>query len=108
MPWPTNWLGITKRHLRTVAELQTRLTLSFIATPHTSIKLAFIDDTRKYVHQNGEVQSTTVGCQAVATRGCGPAGQEVSTAHRSGHPPRRGYRTSRERSVPRCASATRS
>jgi AcrR family transcriptional regulator len=39
-----------ERHLRTVAELQTRLTLSFIVTPHTSIKLATIDDTRKYVH----------------------------------------------------------
>jgi AcrR family transcriptional regulator len=38
-----------ERHLRTVAELQTRLTLSFIVTPHTSIKLATIDDTRKYV-----------------------------------------------------------
>lgn len=38
-----------ERHLRTVAELQTRLTLSFIVTPHTSIKLATIDDTRAYV-----------------------------------------------------------
>jgi hypothetical protein len=38
-----------ERHLRTVAELQTRLTLSFIVTPHTNIKLATIDDTRKYV-----------------------------------------------------------
>jgi AcrR family transcriptional regulator len=38
-----------ERHLRTVAELQTRLTLSFIVTPHTSINLATIDDTRKYV-----------------------------------------------------------
>ncbi|MFZ0906091.1 MAG: helix-turn-helix domain-containing protein [Mycobacterium sp.] len=38
-----------ERHLRTVAELQTRLTLSFIVTPHTSIKLATIDDTRTYV-----------------------------------------------------------
>jgi AcrR family transcriptional regulator len=37
------------RHLRTVAELQTRLTLSFIVTPHTSINLANIDDTRAYV-----------------------------------------------------------
>jgi AcrR family transcriptional regulator len=37
------------RHLRTVAELQTRLTLSFIVTPHTSINLATIDDTRAYV-----------------------------------------------------------
>jgi AcrR family transcriptional regulator len=38
-----------ERHLRTVAELQTRLTLSFIVTPHTSINLATIDDTRAYV-----------------------------------------------------------
>jgi AcrR family transcriptional regulator len=38
-----------ERHLRTVAELHTRLTLSFIVTPHTSIKLATIDDTREYV-----------------------------------------------------------
>lgn len=38
-----------ERHLRTVAELQTRLTLSFIVTPHTSISLATIDDTRAYV-----------------------------------------------------------
>jgi AcrR family transcriptional regulator len=38
-----------ERHLRTVAELQTRLTLSFIVTPHTSIKLATIEDTRAYV-----------------------------------------------------------
>jgi hypothetical protein len=38
-----------ERHLRTVAELQTRLTLSFIVTPHTSIKLATIDDVRVYV-----------------------------------------------------------
>jgi AcrR family transcriptional regulator len=36
-------------HLRTVAELQTRLTLSFIVTPHTNINLATIDDTRAYV-----------------------------------------------------------
>ncbi|HWF30041.1 MAG TPA: helix-turn-helix domain-containing protein [Mycobacterium sp.] len=38
-----------ERHLRTVAELNTRLTLSFIVTPHTSINLATIDDTRAYV-----------------------------------------------------------
>ncbi|RAU92275.1 TetR/AcrR family transcriptional regulator [Mycobacterium colombiense] len=38
-----------ERHLRTVAELHTRLTLSFIVTPHTSINLATIDDTREYV-----------------------------------------------------------
>lgn len=38
-----------ERHLRTVSELQTRLTLSFIVTPHTSINLAGIDDTRAYV-----------------------------------------------------------
>jgi AcrR family transcriptional regulator len=38
-----------QRHLRTVAELQTRLTLSFIVTPHTSINLTSIDDTRAYV-----------------------------------------------------------
>ena len=40
-----------ERHLRTVAELHTRLTLSFIVTPHTSINLATIDDTRGYVRQ---------------------------------------------------------
>ncbi len=38
-----------ERHLRTVAELHTRLTLSFIVTPHTSINLATVDDTRSYV-----------------------------------------------------------
>jgi AcrR family transcriptional regulator len=38
-----------ERHLRTVAELQTRLTLSFIVAPHTGINLATIDDTRAYV-----------------------------------------------------------
>jgi AcrR family transcriptional regulator len=38
-----------ERHLLTVAELQTRLTLSFIVTPHTSINLATLDDTRTYV-----------------------------------------------------------
>ncbi|GLE52680.1 hypothetical protein ATCCBAA256_22460 [Mycobacterium montefiorense] len=40
-----------ERHLRTVSELHTRLTLSFIVTPHTSINLATIDDTRVYVRQ---------------------------------------------------------
>lgn len=38
-----------EHHLRTVAELHTRLTLSFIVTPHTTINLATIDDTRAYV-----------------------------------------------------------
>jgi AcrR family transcriptional regulator len=38
-----------ERHLRTVVELHTRLTLSFIVTPHTSINLATMDDTRAYV-----------------------------------------------------------
>jgi AcrR family transcriptional regulator len=38
-----------ERHLRTVAELQTRLTLSFVVTRHTSINLATIDDVRAYV-----------------------------------------------------------
>jgi AcrR family transcriptional regulator len=38
-----------ERHLQTVAELHTRLTLSFIVTPHTSINLATTDDTRAYV-----------------------------------------------------------
>jgi AcrR family transcriptional regulator len=38
-----------ERHLRTVAELHARLTLSFIVTPHTSINLATTDDTRDYV-----------------------------------------------------------
>jgi AcrR family transcriptional regulator len=51
----TELYGATKttpaqeRHMRTVAELQTRLTLSFIVTPHTSISLATIDETRAYV-----------------------------------------------------------
>jgi AcrR family transcriptional regulator len=40
-----------ERHLRSVAELHTRLTLSFIVTPHTSINFATIDDTRAFVHQ---------------------------------------------------------
>jgi len=38
-----------ERHLRTVAELQTRLTLSFVVTPHTSIKLENLDQAREYV-----------------------------------------------------------
>lgn len=38
-------------HLRTVAELHARLTLSFIVTPHTTIKLATLDDTRAYVRK---------------------------------------------------------
>jgi AcrR family transcriptional regulator len=38
-----------ERHLRTVAELHTRLALSFIVTPHTSINLATVDDVREYV-----------------------------------------------------------
>ena len=38
-----------ERHLRTVTELHTRLTLSFIVTPHTGINLATIDDVREYV-----------------------------------------------------------
>lgn len=38
-------------HLRTAAELQTRLTLSFIVTPHTGIKLATLEDTRAYVRR---------------------------------------------------------
>ncbi|GAS88957.1 TetR/AcrR family transcriptional regulator [Mycolicibacterium brisbanense] len=38
-----------ERHLRTVAELHARLTLSFIVTPHSSIKLTTLDDTREYV-----------------------------------------------------------
>jgi AcrR family transcriptional regulator len=38
-----------ERHLRTIAELHTRLTLSFIITPHSSIKLANLDDARAYV-----------------------------------------------------------
>ncbi|MEW2479358.1 helix-turn-helix domain-containing protein [Mycobacterium sp. NPDC049093] len=51
----TDLYGTTKttpaqeRHLRTVAELHTRLTLSFIVTPHTSIKLTSLEDTRDYV-----------------------------------------------------------
>lgn len=38
-----------ERHIRTVAELHTRLTLSFIVTPHTGIKLTTLEDTRDYV-----------------------------------------------------------
>jgi AcrR family transcriptional regulator len=38
-----------ERHLRTAAELFTRLTLSFILTPHTTIRLASPDDVRTYV-----------------------------------------------------------
>ena len=37
------------RHLRTVAELHTRLTLSFVVTPHTAIKLENLDQAREYV-----------------------------------------------------------
>ncbi|GAB7070509.1 TetR family transcriptional regulator [Mycobacterium hodleri] len=40
-----------QRHLRTVAELQTRLTLSFIVTPHTSIELTTPAEVRAYVRQ---------------------------------------------------------
>jgi Bacterial Tetracyclin repressor, C-terminal domain len=38
-----------ERHLRTVAQLQTRITLSFVVTPHTSIKLENLDQAREYV-----------------------------------------------------------
>lgn len=38
-----------ERHLRTVAELQTRLTLSFIVTPHSGIRLNTLDEAREYV-----------------------------------------------------------
>lgn len=38
-----------ERHLRTVAELQTRLTMSFVLTPHTAIKLENLDQAREYV-----------------------------------------------------------
>jgi AcrR family transcriptional regulator len=40
-----------ERHLRTVAELHTRLTLSFIVTQHSCVNLATIDDTRAFVRQ---------------------------------------------------------
>jgi AcrR family transcriptional regulator len=40
-----------ERHLRTVAELHTRLTLSFIVTQHSGINFATIDDTRAFVRQ---------------------------------------------------------
>jgi AcrR family transcriptional regulator len=40
-----------ERHLRTAAELQTRLTLSFIVTPHTGIKLGSLDELRAYVRR---------------------------------------------------------
>jgi AcrR family transcriptional regulator len=38
-----------ERHLRTAGELFTRLTLSFILTPHTSIKFTGVNDVRAYV-----------------------------------------------------------
>jgi AcrR family transcriptional regulator len=38
-----------QRHVRTVAELQTRLTLSFALTPHTSIDLDTVDAIRAFV-----------------------------------------------------------
>ena len=41
-----------ERHLRTVAELHTRLTLSFIVTQHSGVNLATIDDTRAFVRQD--------------------------------------------------------
>lgn len=41
--------GAQERHLRTVAELQTRLTLSFILTPKTSIDLDSPDAIRAFV-----------------------------------------------------------
>ncbi|WP_166907581.1 TetR/AcrR family transcriptional regulator [Mycobacterium sp. DL440] len=40
-----------ERHIRTVAELHTRLTLSFIVSPHTGIKLTSLEDTREYVRR---------------------------------------------------------
>ena len=40
-----------ERHLRTVAELHTRLTLSFIVTQHSGVNLATIDDTAAFVRQ---------------------------------------------------------
>jgi AcrR family transcriptional regulator len=45
----TTTTAAQERHLRTVAELHTRLTLSFIVTPHTSINLATPEDARAYV-----------------------------------------------------------
>jgi AcrR family transcriptional regulator len=38
-----------ERHLRTAGELFTRLTLSFILTPHTTIKFTSANDVRAYV-----------------------------------------------------------
>ncbi|MCX5044963.1 hypothetical protein OG921_17480 [Aldersonia sp. NBC_00410] len=40
-----------EHHVRTVAELHTRLTLSFIVTPHTGIELATMDEARTYVRR---------------------------------------------------------
>jgi AcrR family transcriptional regulator len=40
-----------ERHLRTVAEVHARLTLSFIVTQHSSVNLATIDDTRAFVRR---------------------------------------------------------
>ncbi|MEU8900435.1 helix-turn-helix domain-containing protein [Nocardia sp. NPDC048505] len=39
-----------QRHLRTVAELHTRLTLSFALTPHTGIDLDTVDSIRAFAH----------------------------------------------------------
>ena len=39
-----------ERHLRTVAELHTRLVISSILTPHTAIKLDTVDEVRAFVH----------------------------------------------------------
>jgi hypothetical protein len=39
-----------ERHLRNVTELYTRLTISFILTPQTGIKLDTTDEIREYAH----------------------------------------------------------
>ena len=50
-----------ERHLRTVAVLHTRLTLSFIVTQHSSVNLATIDDTRAFVRQYLSPMITAAG-----------------------------------------------
>lgn len=55
-----------KRHLRTVAELHTRLALSFILTPHTSINLDTIDEVRAFVYDY-LVPMTTVSADNVSS-----------------------------------------
>lgn len=52
-----------EHHLRTVSELQTRLTLSFVVTPHTAIKLENLDQAREYVRAYLMPMITGPGCR---------------------------------------------